>query len=121
MNALKLFSEDENYTKNGVENIGKALKKIREVHNLNNKQLLHVFDLNIYKSEQTISRIINLDGKRPPSAEQFIELRRVFGADLNEIADCGKHTFEIEKLSDVQLLEALHQISEELLRRKWQK
>lgn len=118
--ALELFSDDKEYTKKAVENIGKTLNKILDDNKWTNAKLMEYLDTDIYKSPEALSRILNHTPGRQPSAAQFIELRRVFGVDLNEVADCGEHLFEIGKLSDAHLLEMLHQISEELLRRKRQ-
>lgn len=116
---VKLFSDDGKYTEKAIENIGKALEKIRAKKGWTNMQLLDHLDPGIYSSEATISRIINSDRKRPPNAAQLIELRRVFGLDLNKLAD-GDSPFVLEEQSDVCLTNLLHQISEELLRRKCQ-
>lgn len=113
---VKLFSDDPQYTDMAVENIGKTLDKIRTKNGWNNSQLMQQLDTRIYKSEAAVSRIINNDNKRQPSAAQFIELRRVFGVDLNAIAD-GDNPFVLESLSDVCLLGLINQISAELLRR----
>ena len=116
---IKPLSDDPGYTKKAVEKIGETLDKLRTEKELTNLQLLHHLDHDIYPSESTISRIINNNKKRPPSAAQLIELRRVFGVDLNALAD-GDNPFVLERQSDICLIDLLHQISEELLRRKCQ-
>lgn len=116
---VKLFSDDPKYTEKAIENIGKALKDIRAKKGWTNMQLLDHLDADIYSSEATISRLTKNTGKRPPSAAQLIELRRVFGVDLNALAD-GDSPFVLEEQSDICLIDLLNQISEELLRRKCQ-
>lgn len=117
---VKLFSDDGKYTETAIENIGKTLDKIRTQKGWTNAQMLDHLDSGIYPSETTISRIINNDRKRPPSAAQLIELRRVFGVDLNKLAD-GENPLVLEELSDLCLTDLLHQIAEELLRRSGKK
>lgn len=116
---VKLFSDDGQYTEKAIENIGKALEKIRTKNGWTNMQLLDHLDPGIYPSETTVSKIIHSDRKRSPSAAQLIELRRVFGVDLNALAD-GDNPFVLEEQSDICLANLLHQISEELLRRNCQ-
>lgn len=121
--VITLHSDDPNYTEKAVANIGKALDRIRLQRGWTNAQLLQHLDTNFYKSPESISRIIDHNHKRLPNAAQVFELRRVFGADLNALAD-GDNPFVLEQMSDTCLADLLEQVSAEIVRRnrrKWQK
>lgn len=114
--GIKLHSDDGQYVEKALNRIGPALDKICQDKHWHIDALKDNLDPEYYPTPASISRVINNDGKRRPSAGQLLELRRVSGISLDNLAD-GCDPFDFEQMSDARLVELIEQISAELARR----
>lgn len=117
---LTLYSDDADYVENALDNFGDVVAKIRDDHKWTNSQMLEHLDPRCFPSTSTISRLTHKDGKRPPSAAQVFDLRRVFGISIDALAD-GGNPFPLERMTVEQLVSMMGEISMELSRRIRQK
>lgn len=113
---MRLHSDSDTYVENALYQVGETIAKIRDDHGWTNAVLLEYLDTAYFPNCETISRLVNHDGKRFPSAGQLFDLRRVFGISLDALAD-GGDPFVFEQMSDARLVEMIEAISGELSRR----
>ncbi len=114
---IKPYSNDENYVGNALERLGKILRMLRSDRGWKNSDMLEHLDVEHFARPEQFARLIeNKWSKRPPTAGQMFELRRVFGISLDAVAD-GENPFMVEQMSDARLVEMMEQISAELARR----
>lgn len=72
-----------NYTPNAVQRIGQTIADCGYTA----RELSNLLDMEYFPSEKTIQAFINQTRSKDPSAGQLFELRRLFGVDLNALAD----------------------------------
>lgn len=114
---ITLHNDDPNYVESALTRLGETLKKLREDRAWKNSTMLEHLDVAHFQRPEQFARIIdNKWSKRPPTAGQMFELRRVFGISLDAVAD-GKNPFTVEQMSDARLVEMMELISAELSRR----
>lgn len=115
--VIEVFSEQEDYVEAALNRIGPALDKICQDNHWHIDALTDRLDDKWYPTAASISRVINNNGKRRPSAGQLLELRRISGISLDQLADGNENPFVFEKMSDARLGELLRQISTEISKR----
>lgn len=114
---IEVFNENEDYVEAALERIGPALNKICQDNHWHIDALTDRLDDKWYPTPASISRVINNDGKRRPSAGQLLELRRISGISLDQLADGNENPFIFEQMSNARLGELLTQISAEIFKR----
>lgn len=115
-----LTEQDLNYTTAAIYRMGETLALEIGKTGLNVNNWLNRCNPEFFNDASQVSRIVNHTAKRCPSAGQLFEMRRIFGLDLNALAD-GGNPQPIEETSNEKLIATLNQNLDELSRRICQK
>ena len=100
---LTITSEQIEQVEAAVYRVGEVISEIMEKNRFSNENMCSILQ-DYLPTEQDVSRLIKHDKKRYPKASLLFALRRVFGVDLNALADGGSPEPELP----YDLIVALH-------------